>query len=84
MNFQVVFILVRTHVLPSPEYPATQAQLYDPGVLVHTALMSQLCEFEEHSSVSNILFKKKRLCVSDNFVSLLRSQHGVLFILSNF
>ena len=53
-----MFIPVRTHVLPSPEYPATQAQLYDPGVLVHTALMSQLCEFEEHSSVSNKLFKK--------------------------
>ena len=70
MNFQVVFIPVRTHVLPSPEYPATQAQLYDPGVLVHTALMSQLCEFEEHSSVSNMLKQKKNVCVLATISSL--------------
>ena len=24
------------HVFPSPEYPALQAQVYDPGVLLHT------------------------------------------------
>ena len=40
------------HVLPSPEYPALQAHAYEPKVLVHIALTSQLWVLAEHSSIS--------------------------------
>ena len=40
------------HMTPFPVKPALQAQLKDPGVLVHAALLSQLCVIEVHSSTS--------------------------------
>ena len=40
------------HFLPSPEYPALHAQVYDPIILLHTALTPQLLELAEHSSIS--------------------------------
>ena len=43
------------HVFPSPEYPALQAQVYDPGVLLHMALIPQLWELAEHSSTSKLV-----------------------------
>ena len=43
------------HVFPSPEYPDLHAQVYDPGVLLHTALISQLWELAEHSSTSKLV-----------------------------
>ena len=39
-------------VFPSPEYPSLQAHTYNPTVLRHTALTSQLWELVEHSSIS--------------------------------
>ena len=39
-------------LLPSPEYPGLQVQLWDPSVLLQKALMSQLCLFVVHSSIS--------------------------------
>ena len=38
--------------LPSPEYPGLQVQLWDPSVLLQTALMSQLWVLIIHSSTS--------------------------------
>ena len=40
------------HVFPSPVNPALQAHAYDPTVLLHIALTSQLRELVEHSSIS--------------------------------
>ena len=40
------------HVFPSPVNPALQPHAYDPAVLLHTALTSQLWELVEHSSIS--------------------------------
>ena len=40
------------HVLPSPEYPVLHAHVYDPIVLLHTALTPQLWALVEHSSIS--------------------------------
>ena len=39
-------------VTPSPEYPALQAQVKDPIVLVHAAFASQLSVPRMHSSIS--------------------------------
>ena len=39
-------------LLPSPEYPGLQVQLWDPLVLLQTALMSQLWRLIVHSSIS--------------------------------
>ena len=50
-NFHMI-LPVSTHVFPSPEYCELHTQAYDPWVLVHTALMLQLCELVEHSSIS--------------------------------
>ena len=38
------------HALPLPEYPALQEHAYEPKVLLHIALTSQL--LAEHSSIS--------------------------------
>ena len=38
--------------IPSPEYPDLQVQLWDPSVLLQTALMSQLWVLIIHSSTS--------------------------------
>ena len=45
-------MLLPVQLLPSPEYPGLQVQLWDPSVLLHTALMSQLWVLIIHSSVS--------------------------------
>ena len=45
-------MLLPVQLLPSPEYPGVQVQLWDPSVLLHTALMSQLWVLIIHSSVS--------------------------------
>ena len=37
---------------PSPEYPSLHVQVYDPGVLLQTALTSQLSVLIAHSSIS--------------------------------
>ena len=39
-------------VRPFPEYPGLHVQLYDPLVLLHTALALQLCDPLAHSSMS--------------------------------
>ena len=45
-------MLLPVQLLPSPVYPGLQVQLWDPSVLLHTALMSQLWVLIIHSSVS--------------------------------
>ena len=45
-------MLLPVQLLPSPEYPGLQVQLWDPSVLLHTALMSQLWVLIIHSSLS--------------------------------
>ena len=40
------------HLCPSPMYPALHVQLYDPLVLLHTALASHLWVFALHSLIS--------------------------------
>ena len=47
-------IYIPLQVLPSPEYPALHLQVYDPRMLLQTALTSQLWELVEHSSISTI------------------------------
>jgi len=37
-----IMISLPVHVFPSPEYPALHEQLYDPLMLLHTALTSHL------------------------------------------
>ena len=56
-------------VVPIPVKPGLQAQLKDPGMLLHVALASQLCPpFGTHSLMSvkqcwKEKVKKKRLCL---------------------
>ena len=45
-------------LLPFPIYPALHVQMWDPLVLLHTALASQLWELDEHSSTSVVRYKK--------------------------
>ena len=60
-------------MIPLPVYPWLQAQVNDPGVLVHAALVSQSSVPEVHSSIS-IMFKieyygKKYIRISGRKIS---------------
>ena len=58
-------------VFPSPEYPSLQAHAYNPTVLLHTALTSQLWELVEHSSISGRKSEKTCLLVcSELFINI--------------
>ena len=58
-------------VFPSPEYPSLQAHTYNPTVLRHTALTSQLWELVEHSSISGRKSEKTCLLVcSELFINI--------------
>ena len=50
---------------PSPLYPWLQVQVKLPGVLVHSALASQLLPPVLHSSISNITDDNKHGCEFD-------------------
>lgn len=48
------------HSRPSPKYPGIQEQLNDPLVLLHVALIWQLCVPVAHSLISVKKKKKNR------------------------
>ena len=73
--------LLIVQICPSPKYPGLHEHLYDPSVLLHTALALQLCVSVAHSSMSEkklIIFDGGTILQRMIFIWALKVTHNLL------